>query len=115
MGIEQQNGDSVAAFKYQPPLVAAHCAVVATMSNDHLVNFEKIVKQPILTANLNPPVLVHGQAPIVLLQSHSLRQSRRSMTVMNKIDDVVKKDLAGGQGDRDENEIEKPEITRLIW
>jgi hypothetical protein len=36
------------------------------------------------------------------------------MTVMNKIDDVVKKDLAGGQGDRDENEIEKPEMTRLI-
>jgi hypothetical protein len=36
------------------------------------------------------------------------------MTVMNKIEHVVNKDLASGQDDGDENEIENPEITRLI-
>jgi hypothetical protein len=42
-------------------------------------------------------------------------QGRRGMMVMNKIEDLVKKDLASEQDDEDENEIEKPEITRLIY
>ena len=58
--IEQQHGDGIAALEYQPPLVAAHAAVVALMPDDQLIDFEEIIEQALLPTNFDTPTGAHA-------------------------------------------------------
>jgi hypothetical protein len=64
IAVEQQHGNGIAAREYQPPLVAAHAAVIALVADDQLIDLEEIVEQALLRANFHAPGDTHVSSSV---------------------------------------------------